>query len=86
MNKKKRGVENRHIDQIDNKSSDANDSPRHYLKSIMASKTKVENQVKGYIHKTAHLHNLRDLCVHYENNPANTFQDIQKLNLLSAIN
>ena len=35
----------------------------------------------------AHLHPLRDVCVQYENNPANALWDIvRKLNLSSAIN
>ena len=39
-----------------NKSADANDIPRYKLKSIMASKSKVENWVKGGKPHNAHLH------------------------------
>ena len=48
----------------------------------MASKSKVKNQVKGHYPKKPHLHPLRDVCVQYENNPANGFRDIvQKQNV-----
>ena len=39
----------------------------------MASKLKVTNEVKGHNPQKAHLHPLRDVCMQYENNPANTF-------------
>ena len=40
---------------------------RQQLKSIIASKLKVNNKVKGYNPQKAHLHHLRDVCVQYEN-------------------
>ena len=60
---------------------------RNQLKSIIATKSKDKNQVKGHTPQKAHLHPLRDLCVQYENNPGNALRDIvRKLNLLAAIN
>ena len=59
---------------------------RHQLKSIMAWKSKVNNKVKGHNPQKAHLHPLRDVCVQYENSPANALWDIiRKLNLSSKI-
>ena len=42
----------------------------------MATKSKVKNQVKVQNPQKAHLHPLRDVCVQYENNPANSLRDI----------
>ena len=62
----------------------------YHLPSIKVNNgLKIEGQQLGqssYPPK-AHLHPLRDVCVQYENNPANASWDIiRKLNLSSAIN
>ena len=47
----------------------------------------VNIEVKGNNLQKAHLHPPGDVCVQYENNPANTFRDIiQILYLSTAIN
>ena len=44
-------------------------------------------EVKGYNLQKAHLHPPEDVCVQYNNNPANTLRDIiQILYLSTAIN
>ena len=69
-----------------NKSADGNDIPRQYLKSIIASKSKVK-RFKGHNPQKAHLHPLRDVCMQYKNNLKNAFGDfVRKPNLSSAIN
>ena len=39
-----------------NKSADANNIPRQYLKSIMVSKSKVKNEVKGHKPPKRHIY------------------------------
>ena len=55
----------------------------------MTLKSKGKNSVRGHNPQngTSTPAPLRDVCVQYENNPANAFRDIvRKLNLSSAIN
>ena len=49
---------------------------RNQLKSIIASKSKLKNHVKGHNPQKAHLHPLRDVCMQYESNLANGLRDI----------
>ena len=44
----------------------------------MASKSKVENSVKGHNPQKVLLQLLRDVCKHYQNNPGNNCQDIDR--------
>ena len=63
--------------------------------NLSSAINKVNNRIKikdkklgqRSLPRKAHLHPLRDVCVQYENNPANALRDIiRKLNLTSAIN
>ena len=49
---------------------------RNQLQSIITSKSKVKNLVKGHNPQKAHLHPLSDVCMQYESIPANGFRDI----------
>ena len=59
-----------------NKSADANNIPRQKFKSILASKSKVKNEVKGHTPKKAYLHPLKDVCMQYEKKSSKLFSEI----------
>ena len=41
----------------------------------MATKSNVQNQVKGHNPQKAHLHPQRDVCMQYENNPVSVSEN-----------
>ena len=50
-------------------------------------KVQGKKKVKGHNLKRANQHSLRDVCLQYENNPANAFRDINwKRNISPNIN